>query len=103
MNGWIGCDLDGTLAEYNGWQGPQHIGAPIPKMLERVKRWLSEGKDVRILTARASTEDKRELHIFLEALEAWLLEHVGQTLIIYVQERPRHDLPVRRSVPAGDY
>lgn len=25
----IQVDLDGTLAEYNGWVSPQHIGAPI--------------------------------------------------------------------------
>jgi hypothetical protein len=52
MSGWIGVDLDGTLAEYAGWQGPEHIGAPVPAMVERVKRWLAEGREVRIFTAR---------------------------------------------------
>lgn len=51
--GWIGVDLDGTLAHYDGWKGPEHIGAPIPAMVERVKAWLAEGKEVRISTARA--------------------------------------------------
>lgn len=51
-SGWIGVDLDGTIAEYHGWVSPTHIGAPIPKMVERVKVWLSEGKEVRIFTAR---------------------------------------------------
>ena len=37
--GWIGVDLDGTLAEYHGWQGIEHIGEPIPKMMARVRRW----------------------------------------------------------------
>lgn len=50
--GWIGVDLDGTLAHYDGWQGPGHIGAPVPAMVERVKRWLAEGREVRIFTAR---------------------------------------------------
>ena len=27
--GWIGFDLDGTLAKYDGWQGLDHIGEPI--------------------------------------------------------------------------
>jgi hypothetical protein len=53
MNGWIGVDLDGTLAHYDHWRGPEHIGEPIAPMLERVKGWLAEGKDVRIFTARA--------------------------------------------------
>lgn len=50
--GYIAVDLDGTLAEYSHWHSPEHIGAPIPKMIERVKRWLEKGKDVRIFTAR---------------------------------------------------
>lgn len=29
MGGWIGVDLDGTLAEYTGWKGVEHIGEPI--------------------------------------------------------------------------
>jgi hypothetical protein len=50
--GWIGVDLDGTLAEHEPtWSGTR-IGAPIEPMVTRVKRWLSLGKDVRILTAR---------------------------------------------------
>ncbi|MFM0095706.1 hypothetical protein PQQ87_08835 [Paraburkholderia nemoris] len=55
--GWIGVDLDGTLAEYNGWKGAGHIGAPIKPMVERVKRWLAEGRDVRIFTARVYAPD----------------------------------------------
>lgn len=51
--GWIGVDLDGTLATYTGWQGASHIGDPIKPMVERVKTWLAEGKEVRIMTARA--------------------------------------------------
>lgn len=52
--GWIGVDLDGTLAEYYGWNGPDHIGQVIPKMAERIFKHLSEGYDVKIFTVRAS-------------------------------------------------
>ena len=51
--GWIGVDLDGTLAEYTGWVNETHIGPPVPAMLTRVKDWLAEGKTVKIFTARA--------------------------------------------------
>lgn len=51
-DGWIGVDLDGTVAHYDRWCGPTHIGAPIPAMVERIKQWLKEGRDVRIFTAR---------------------------------------------------
>jgi hypothetical protein len=54
--GWIGVDLDGTLAHYDLWRGENHIGAPIPAMAERVRRWISEGVDVRIFTARVAGE-----------------------------------------------
>lgn len=51
---WIGVDLDGTLAFHAGWLGPRHIGAPVPAMLARVRRWLEAGYRVKIMTARAS-------------------------------------------------
>lgn len=55
--GWIGVDLDGTLAHYDGWYGPAHIGEPIPAMLKQVNAWLDEGVEVRIFTARASVPE----------------------------------------------
>lgn len=51
-NGWIGVDLDGTLAEYHGWINETHIGKPIHAMVNRVRKWLAEGKEVRVFTAR---------------------------------------------------
>lgn len=78
--GWIAVDLDGTLAEYSGWVNEEHIGAPIPIMLERVKLWLSEGKDVRIFTARVGGE--RDVPRIKGFIEAWCLEHLGQALPI---------------------
>ena len=52
MNGWIGVDLDGTLAHYDGWQGVGHIGKPIKPMCDRVRAWLAQGRTVKIFTAR---------------------------------------------------
>ena len=54
-DGWIGVDLDGTLAEYDGWKSFS-IGRPVPAMVERVKNWLAAGREVRILTARVSSK-----------------------------------------------
>lgn len=51
--GWIGVDLDGTLAHYDHWRGPDHIGAVVPVMRDRILRWLRDGKMVKIFTARA--------------------------------------------------
>jgi hypothetical protein len=73
--GWIGVDLDGTLAEYHGWVAADHIGPPIPAMVERVKAWLAEGRQVRIFTARVS--DPAET---IEPIKAWCREHLGREL-----------------------
>lgn len=75
-DGWIGVDLDGTLAEYNGWKGAHHIGPPIEKMKKRVMRWLSEGREVRIFTARAGIPDQ------VPPVQAWVLKHFGMALTI---------------------
>jgi hypothetical protein len=99
MSGWIGVDLDGTLAEYGGWKGPTHIGRPIPRMVERVKAWLAEGKDVRIFTARAypyetsgivgehgasdvwtPTETPRDVSFAVAAIQDWCTVVFGQPL-----------------------
>lgn len=74
MSGWIGVDLDGTLAHYDSWQGYEHIGAPIPLMVDRVKKWLAEGKEVRIFTARACEQEA------LPFIWQWCQTHIGQML-----------------------
>ena len=50
---WIGVDLDGTLA-YLGKGRTAGIGSPIPAMADRVRKWLAEGRHVKIMTARAT-------------------------------------------------
>ena len=74
MRGWIGVDLDGTLAQYGGWKGPDHIGAPIMPMVRRVTAWLATGQEVRIFTARASMPEQ------VPPIHAWCLTHIGLVL-----------------------
>ena len=40
-NGWIGVDLDGTLAHSDEGCGPDQIGVPVPEMVDKVKQWIS--------------------------------------------------------------
>jgi hypothetical protein len=68
MHSWIGVDLDGTLAIYRGWNNGE-IGEPVPAMLARVKQWISEGKCVKIFTARASVPE------LIPPVKAWLAKH----------------------------
>ncbi len=84
-NSWIGVDLDATLAHYDTFEGPAVIGEPIPAMLDRVKAWRAQGIEVRIVTARAATENNpwpEQVAPALEAIEAWCLKHVGEVLPI---------------------
>lgn len=85
---WIGCDLDGTLAHYDGkWQGPGHIGAPIPKMVRRVKKWISEGMDVRIMTARVcSLQTPADLATARAAINLWCMAYLGTKLPITAEK-----------------
>jgi len=102
-SGWIGVDLDGTLTEYHGWQGPRHIGPPIAKMVERVKLWVSEGKDVRIFTARVSHDgstarvmDALAAHV---AIIEWCIKVFGHPLqITNVKDYAMHELWDDRAV-----
>lgn len=84
-SGWIGVDLDGTLAVYGGWkplisnnearrQGL--IGEPVPAMLDRVKKWVAEGTEVRIFTARICDGDPETVR----QIEDWSETHVGARL-----------------------
>lgn len=78
MQGWIGVDLDATLAFYERWVAHNHIGAPVQPMVDRVKNWLEEGRVVKIFTARVSVP-----HQEMEAraaIRAWCIEHIGQAL-----------------------
>jgi hypothetical protein len=74
--GWIGVDLDGTLAHYDTWRGPLHIGDPIPVMQQRVINWLKSGVEVRVFTARGGLLECQE------AIRAWCFLHLGQHLPI---------------------
>lgn len=60
--GWIGFDLDGTLAKYDGWQGLDHIGEPIEAMVRLAKKFHAEGKRIKILTARVAPRLCGETH-----------------------------------------
>jgi len=79
--GWIGVDLDGTLAYYDEWLNVDHIGEPIPSMVQRVKNWLSQGFTVKIFTARVAFPSDRE---FIETqtrkIQDWCEKYIGQKL-----------------------
>jgi hypothetical protein len=85
---WIGVDLDGTLAHF-GCDWPHDyklIGEPIPAMVERTKRWIADGEDVRIFTARMDCFHpifgKVPAENVRRPIEEWCLKHLGKVLPI---------------------
>ncbi len=90
MSAWIGVDFDGTLAHYEGWTGGDDLGEPIPAMVERVKKWLADGKKVKVFTARVAASDRtndggqiddiRFANRQRWMIEEWCEKHIGQRL-----------------------
>lgn len=85
--GWIGVDIDSTLAVYNHGQWPE-VGEPVPEMLALVKEMLDEGYEVKIFTARvggmfkhgasaAEREDAIDQH---NRVTEWCVKHLGVAL-----------------------
>jgi hypothetical protein len=83
--GYIAVDLDGTLAQYNGWKGPEHIGEPVPLMVERVKKWLAEGQEVKIFTARVAKSNPDRLAATI-AINTWSKKHIGKILEVTAEK-----------------
>jgi hypothetical protein len=87
---WIGVDLDGTLV--HDCTTPDQvwtIGAPIPRMIDKVKQWLADGIDVRIFTARVgccgetstiATDDQAFVDYQRRLIADWCVETFGRVL-----------------------
>lgn len=90
--GWIGVDFDKTLSEHfhgQAWDSPDDkeiVQKPVWLMCNRVKNWLEEGKDVRIVTARAAKNIGGEDGIpdldkhAVKKIQDWCEKYVGARL-----------------------
>lgn len=74
-NAWIGFDLDGTLAVYDGWHGIHYIGAPIKSVVDQLKFYLACGVKVRIFTARCQEGPEA-----IDYVIKWCLYNIGVAL-----------------------
>ena len=64
---YIGVDLDGTLAEYKGYQGANHIGPLLPGARDWLEALVQDGHKVLIFTARGNDPDG------LKATREWIV------------------------------
>lgn len=79
----VAVDLDGTLAESEeGPFDPRRIGPPVEEMVDRVKEWLSEGREVVVFTARADDPEN------IPAVRGWLEENGLGGLEVTNRKRP---------------
>jgi hypothetical protein len=78
-------DLDGVLAEYNGWEGHDRIGPPIEGSLE-FARSIAEFAEIIIFTSRCAAEP-RENHETMSKLSP------GQIRIRVIEWLERHGFP----------
>ena len=86
MSEWIGVDFDGTLAEYHG-PGNAFIARPVTPMVERVKKWLEEGKEIRIITARVSSKvEPYARNIALLFIGAFCKKYIGRMLEVTAEK-----------------
>lgn len=76
MGRWIGVDFDETLRRWDG--------TPIELMVDRVKKWLAQGIEVRVVTARlcAYVQDQPFDGILDQRkfVQDWCEEHIGYRL-----------------------
>lgn len=78
--GWVGFDLDGTLAVQEPWMGPDLIGEPVPAMVALCQEHLRRGDHVKIMTARMSEPDPAVRADVLRAIHEWTQLYIGQAL-----------------------
>ena len=78
----VAVDLDRTLAYYDGWRGPLHIGHPIPAMVRCVQEHLKRGDTVTIFSARIHDDPKTGVTAdqVKKAISEWSISAVGQRL-----------------------
>jgi hypothetical protein len=86
--GWIGVDLDGTLAHYTGFVNSTHIGEPIKPMVERIQKWIEDGYTVKIFTARVTQG------LFNRDGSPYDVEEVRRVIQDYTEQHIGHRLEV---------
>lgn len=72
----IAVDLDGVLAQYDKWQGIDHIGDPIPGAKGFLKSLTDKGYSIEIYTTRCNSHVNNEMVTHLaQRIYDWLDKH----------------------------
>lgn len=87
--GWIGVDLDGTLAVYDKWLALTHIGEPVPRVVDAVKHKIREGYTVKIFTARIHDLPAEQDANLRTAISKWCIRNIGVDLEVTCVKDPK--------------
>lgn len=72
----VAIDLDGTLAQYDGWIGPEHIGVPIQNVVALCHALNTKGIKVILYTCRnnMTMNDKYKINTYevRDRIRDWL-------------------------------
>ena len=71
----ICVDLDGVLAEYNGWKGYDHFGDPLPGAVEFTKKLSELGRVVIFTTRACPLQNEATPQELKKKIETWLQKH----------------------------
>lgn len=89
-DGWIAVDFDRTLAYRVHDSNTIDTGVPVLSMVARVKKWLAQGRNVRIFTARVGSKNPTDrwgtVEQQRELIEQWCLKHIGQVLPVTAEK-----------------
>ena len=89
----VAVDFDGTLSAYDGQEtidyDPSRCGPPVPKMVERIKKWLAQGDEVVIFTARLHpSHGPEKVKMGEEAIKTWCMWVFGRELKVTCMKDP---------------
>lgn len=86
MKKTVAVDLDGVLAQYDGWQGVEYFGDPIPGSVEFTQQ-LAENYDIIIHTCRCYEKISHEsIHLLRNRVRDWLDQHGYVYHYIHIEE-----------------
>ena len=78
----IAVDLDGTLAQYDGWKGIDHIGDPLPGAKEFLQALKDKGFSIEIYTTRCNSHVNNQT-----------AQHLGQRIYEWLNKHGMSDWP----------
>ena len=88
----IAVDFDGVLVKClpsDVGYVPDQFGEPILVMIERVRGWLAEGKEVVIFTARVHPSNPEEAEIARLAIQRFCLNNFGIVVEVTCMKSPK--------------